>query len=237
MPEEEAFFLLCSLVEDLLPDYYSKAMIGSLVDIQLMEDLVDEYLPLVGNHLRQRIDAQGISYLTCNWFMCLFIHCLPWEVTFRTMDFILCEGSCALFIIALAIFKTCEREILQSLDDSIVQQLKNELSSVLSIPEFYKNIRHFSGKITVERIMNLRRYYKPKILEELFSSLNSNSCEELPIPQLPVSAPAAIPASGSTTSLHTLLSSTPPNPVPILTSKGLLIFFQFTFPFNNMSTN
>lgn len=37
LPEEHAFHLLCAICEELVPDYYVKAMIGSIVDQRLFQ--------------------------------------------------------------------------------------------------------------------------------------------------------------------------------------------------------
>jgi hypothetical protein len=37
LPEEQAFYMLCAIVEQLIPDYYVKAMIGSIVDQRIFE--------------------------------------------------------------------------------------------------------------------------------------------------------------------------------------------------------
>jgi TBC1 domain family member 8/9 len=78
MSEEDAFFLLCTICEDLLPDYYSTTLIGSLVDIQVMEDLTKEFLPKLGEH----ISCMGIAPFVVSWFMSLYINVFSFDVIF-----------------------------------------------------------------------------------------------------------------------------------------------------------
>jgi len=40
MSEEEAFWCLCSICEDLMEDYYSSSMLGSIVDQHVFQELV-----------------------------------------------------------------------------------------------------------------------------------------------------------------------------------------------------
>jgi hypothetical protein len=82
--EEYAFRLLCTLCEDLLPDYFTPSLIGSLVDVKVMEDLLDRFLPKVRVSLEP---LGGASSVIIPWFLCLFIHQLPWEV--RALHFTL----------------------------------------------------------------------------------------------------------------------------------------------------
>lgn len=67
MSEEEAFWLLSVLCERLIPDYYSQALIGSIVDQQILEQLIEEYLPEIARHMLQLKIPIGL--LTLPWFM------------------------------------------------------------------------------------------------------------------------------------------------------------------------
>jgi len=58
MSEEEAFWTLTAICEDISPDYYSKQLLGSIVDQQIFAKLVHENLPEVDKHLTK---VRGIS--------------------------------------------------------------------------------------------------------------------------------------------------------------------------------
>jgi len=49
--EEEAFWLLSFLIEEVLPDHYVQSMIGHTVDRQIIETLVELHLPALAQHL------------------------------------------------------------------------------------------------------------------------------------------------------------------------------------------
>jgi len=51
MSEEEAFWLLTVICEELLPDYYSSLMIGSVLDQQVLSILLAEHMPALAAHL------------------------------------------------------------------------------------------------------------------------------------------------------------------------------------------
>ena len=80
MQEEEVFMLLCTICEDIIPDYYSSSMIGSMIDLEVFDVLMTKYLPEIHNHVLQTLGP--IQLITIPWFMCLFIGTLPWEVYF-----------------------------------------------------------------------------------------------------------------------------------------------------------
>lgn len=48
MKEEDAFWMLCTIAEKLVPEYYDKALLGSLVDQHIFNNLVTNNLPEIG---------------------------------------------------------------------------------------------------------------------------------------------------------------------------------------------
>lgn len=91
MPEESVFFLLQSVCEVIMPGYYNRAMVGSLVDVNLFSgpppgrpllpnphlDLIESELPEVDEHLKRL--AVPVPALTMPWLLCLYIGYLPTE--------------------------------------------------------------------------------------------------------------------------------------------------------------
>ena len=79
MEEEEAFWLLCLLVESILPlDYYS-IMTGVVVDQKLFRKLLRMLLPSLWDRLdRASLDP---SLVTMEWFVCLFSHNISPDVS------------------------------------------------------------------------------------------------------------------------------------------------------------
>lgn len=78
MSEEEAFWTISSICEDLLPDYYSCSMLGSIVDQKVFEVLARMYLPETYLHLNEC--GVPLDMISFPWFMTLFINTLPFEV-------------------------------------------------------------------------------------------------------------------------------------------------------------
>jgi len=79
MSEEDAFWLLTTVCEYFLPEYYVPSMIGSSADEKVFERLLIQHLPLVYNHLVEL--SLPLSLFGVPWFLCLFIGAFPWDVS------------------------------------------------------------------------------------------------------------------------------------------------------------
>jgi hypothetical protein len=129
MPEENVFWMMVSICEDLVPEYYNEELFGSLVDQQIFEVLVAKYLPEVKKHL----DGHNIplSVITLPWLLCFYIGYVPMEASLRCLDAFFYHGPNVLFAIGLAIFKLNEAALLVTHDnDKIVPLLRRAGYSV-----------------------------------------------------------------------------------------------------------
>ncbi|KAJ6439404.1 TBC domain protein [Purpureocillium lavendulum] len=111
---EDAFWILASIVESILPQgYYDHSLISSRADQQVLRQYVSTVLPKLSAHL----DSLSIELeaLTFQWFLSVFTDCLCAEALFRVWDVVLCtnDGSTFLFQVALALLKLNERNLLQ----------------------------------------------------------------------------------------------------------------------------
>lgn len=111
---EEAFWVLTSIIENILPrHYYDHSLLASRADQQVLRQYVSEILPRLSAHL----DELGIELeaLTFQWFLSVFTDCLSAEALFRVWDVVLCfnDGSTFLFQVALALLKLNERALLE----------------------------------------------------------------------------------------------------------------------------
>jgi hypothetical protein len=112
--EEEAFWLLVSLCERLLPDYYNTKVIGALVDQRVLEELVREYHPL----LYQKLQPLGIlSMISLSWFLTIFLSVMPFESAIHIVDCFYFDGAKVIFQVALAILEANEEALLACKDD------------------------------------------------------------------------------------------------------------------------
>ncbi|KAF9070341.1 rab-GTPase-TBC domain-containing protein [Rhodocollybia butyracea] len=109
--EEEAFWVLCALVERILPEeFFSPSLLPSRACPLILLDYVQEYLPKLYDHLNNLgVDLPAICF---SWFLSLFTDCLPVETLFRVWDVFLVDGLDVLFRVALAILRNNEAELL-----------------------------------------------------------------------------------------------------------------------------
>ena len=167
MTEEEAFFLLCAIVEDLLPDYYSKSMVGSLVDIHVFSKLVQIYQPKIYYKIEQA--EENVSTFAVPWFMCLFIGHLPWDATLRAIDLILTEGSRILFVIGLAVLHAFEQKILDAHVDVLFQVIRHDLRNSIDTKKLQEFIKFYYATITENEIFEFRMKLKSKVVDDIIS--------------------------------------------------------------------
>ncbi|KAL1898860.1 hypothetical protein Sste5346_003271 [Sporothrix stenoceras] len=110
---EDAFWLLASIVETILPvGYYDHSLAASRADQQVLRTYVADVLPRLSAHF----DALSIDLetMTFQWFLSVFTDCLSAEVLFRVWDVVFClnDGSVFLFQVALALLKLNEAALL-----------------------------------------------------------------------------------------------------------------------------
>jgi len=109
--EEEAFWILCAIIEHLLPEgFFSPPLLVSRACPLVLNDYVEEVLPKLHAHLTYlEIDLPAICF---SWFLSLYTDCLPVETLFRIWDLFFVDGLDVLFRVALAILKCSESELL-----------------------------------------------------------------------------------------------------------------------------
>ncbi|KAF2131441.1 TBC-domain-containing protein [Dothidotthia symphoricarpi CBS 119687] len=110
---EDAFWMLATMIETILPqNYYDAHLLTSRADQSVLRSYVVELLPRLSAHL----DALEIELeaLTFQWFLSVFTDCLSAEALFRVWDVVLCmhDGATFLFQIALALLKLNEKALL-----------------------------------------------------------------------------------------------------------------------------
>ncbi|GAA5921296.1 hypothetical protein JCM3775_002980 [Rhodotorula graminis] len=110
--EEDAFWVLVCIIENILPsDYYTSHLLVSRADQQVLQDLVARTLPKLAAHLEEQcVELTAISF---GWFLSLFTDSLPIQTLLRVWDLFFIHGTIFLFRIALAILKLHEADLLE----------------------------------------------------------------------------------------------------------------------------
>jgi hypothetical protein len=105
--EESAFLILSAIIEDgLLPSDYYTSLKGALVDRQVLDLLVERFIPGLAEAFSLIEDAGNVAdftFMSIPWHMCLFSANLSHNKAIRVWDFLLSLGPCVLFRVSLGI--------------------------------------------------------------------------------------------------------------------------------------
>lgn len=105
-------------MERMLPDHYTKTLVGSVVDQSVFRQLVSLHLPNLSAHLSKlQLD---LSTFSVPWFLCLYLNSVSLHVALNFLDNFFLEGPKFLFWIAVGVLKVNEPSlILRGKDDDI----------------------------------------------------------------------------------------------------------------------
>jgi Ca2+-binding EF-hand superfamily protein len=113
LDEEDAFWVLCYIVENLFPNNYTAELVGMQIDTQIIMCLAQERFPKLMNHIENL--SFPISDSISKWLLQLFVGILPIESVIRFFDLLLFEGTKVVLRFALAILKIHEHGLLNCL--------------------------------------------------------------------------------------------------------------------------
>ncbi|KAJ5239029.1 hypothetical protein N7468_003648 [Penicillium chermesinum] len=86
---EDAFWILASMIEMILPQhYYDHGLLASRADQVVLRQYISEILPNLSAHLEEL--GIELEALTFQWFLSLFTDCLSAEALYRVWDVVLC---------------------------------------------------------------------------------------------------------------------------------------------------
>ncbi|XP_057653343.1 growth hormone-regulated TBC protein 1 [Diorhabda carinulata] len=161
--EEATFWLLKALVEKILPQYYIVTMTGLLIDLDVLDELVSNFEPLVHAHIHNIGMPWAMG--TTKWFICLYSEVLPTETVFRIWDCLFNEGSKIIFRVAIALIRLHRDKILRTseLGELIgcFRDMRNH-ESVINCHIFMQEVFKLSGNLSNSTISRLRTKYRIK---------------------------------------------------------------------------
>jgi hypothetical protein len=86
---EDAFWILTSMIEIILPHhYYDHGLLASRADQVVLRQYISELLPKLSAHLEDL--GIELEALTFQWFLSVFTDCLSAEALYRVWDVVLC---------------------------------------------------------------------------------------------------------------------------------------------------
>lgn len=177
--EEEAFWLLVSLCERMLPDYYNTRVVGALVDQGVFEDLTREFLP----QLSEKMQELGvISTISLSWFLTLFLSVMPFESAVVVVDCFFYEGIKLILQLSLAVLEANMESLLNSNDEGeAMTVLGRYLDNVVNKQSVTPPIPHLHALLTSgdEPPVEVEIFDLIKASYEKFSSLRADDIEQM----------------------------------------------------------
>lgn len=87
MDEQEAFWMLCTVVERIMPEgTYSVTMEGATADQEVLMGLIQDRLPNIWQVLAGAEEVPPLSLITSHWFLTLYTDVTPVETALRIWD-------------------------------------------------------------------------------------------------------------------------------------------------------
>nr|XP_039251243.1 growth hormone-regulated TBC protein 1-like [Styela clava] len=163
--EESVFWLMVTLLEDILPpDYYTNSLVGIRTDMEVLGDLVKERNPAVSSCFeRESIDWVLIS---SKWFICLYADILPTETVLRIWDCLFTEGSKILFRVALQLI-SIRADKVKLADDmpGIIEAFRdfNKDDAALECHAFMQDCFVEKTPLRMSQIKKLRKIHENKL--------------------------------------------------------------------------
>lgn len=141
--EEEAFWLLTSICERLLPDYYNTKVVGALIDQNVFKDLINENLPA----LHQKLEDLGLlSMISLSWFLTIFLSVMPFNCAVSIMDCFFYDGARVIFQVALTILDNKQEELLEAKEEGeAMTVLSSYLENITNKDSTMPHIAHTSS--------------------------------------------------------------------------------------------
>lgn len=185
MEEEDAFWMMATIVEDILPaSYYSSTLLGIQADQRVMQTLISNYLSSIDEVLKKH-DIE-LSLITLNWFITLFSGVVHMKILLRIWDLFFLDGSIVLFQMTLAMLKMKERQ-LNDLDNSaaIFNSLSDIPGEIEDVDALFSLAAEVGGSLSNTVIETHRRRHLSYLLIEQGGLVgNPESLPNLPKQQL-----------------------------------------------------
>ncbi|XP_064419470.1 small G protein signaling modulator 3 isoform X2 [Latimeria chalumnae] len=175
LEEEDAFWMMCAIIEDLVPaSYFSTTLLGVQTDQRVLRHLIVQYLPQL-DKLLQEHDIE-LSLITLHWFLTAFASVVHIKLLLRVWDFFFYEGSVVLFQITLGMLKMKEEELIQSENSaSIFNTLSDIPSQIEDADVLLQEARGIASSLTDVMIEAQRCKHLAYIMADQGQLINSDS--------------------------------------------------------------
>jgi len=109
--EEEAFWILCCLIEDILPIDYFSNMVGVLVDQKIFTEMVSFHNKELAAKFA-KLDGDP-SLICLQWFVCCYVTTLSDKLSDVIWDLLMVEGHIVLYKAGLVFLDSLKKFIME----------------------------------------------------------------------------------------------------------------------------
>ncbi|XP_037369402.1 small G protein signaling modulator 3 [Talpa occidentalis] len=179
LEEEDAFWMMCAIVEDLLPaSYFSTTLLGVQTDQRVLRHLIVQYLPRL-DKLLQEHDIE-LSLITLHWFLTAFASVVHVRLLLRLWDLFFYEGSRVLFQTTLGMLRLKEEELIQSENSaSIFNTLSDIPSQIQDAEQLLGEAMRLAGSLTDVAVETQRRKHLAYLMADQGQLLGTSATTTL----------------------------------------------------------
>jgi len=172
--EEDTFWILATICEDLMPTHYRPQMMGSLVDQKIFEYLLEYFLPDITSYCKSK--DVPISIFSGQWFLSLSLAHAPLEVSYRILDCWFCIGRDSLYRAALALIYLFKDEILNCSVEKIQSVFR---TNGYNATKLFRIAWNQFEKLPLEKINDIRNEHQFSLIKDLRSETKSRTIATL----------------------------------------------------------
>ncbi|XP_062930676.1 small G protein signaling modulator 3 isoform X2 [Cynocephalus volans] len=179
LEEEDTFWMMCSIIEDLLPaSYFSTTLLGVQTDQRVLRHLIVQYLPRL-DKLLQEHDIE-LSLITLHWFLTAFASVVHIRLLLRIWDLFFYEGSLVLFQTTLGMLRLKEEELIQSENSASIFNTLSDIPSQIEDAELLLGeAMRLAGSLTDVAVETQRRKHLAYLIADQGQLLGTSAATSL----------------------------------------------------------
>ncbi|KAF5913882.1 small G protein signaling modulator 3 isoform X2 [Diceros bicornis minor] len=179
LEEEDAFWMMCAIIEDLLPaSYFSTTLLGVQTDQRVLRHLIVQYLPRL-DKLLQEHDIE-LSLITLHWFLTAFASVVHIRLLLRLWDLFFYEGSLVLFQTTLGMLRLKEEELIQSENSASIFNTLSDIPSQIEDAEvLLGEAMRLAGSLTDVAVETQRRKHLAYLIADQGPLLGTSTTTSL----------------------------------------------------------
>uniref|UniRef100_A0A4X1W0M7 Small G protein signaling modulator 3 n=1 Tax=Sus scrofa TaxID=9823 RepID=A0A4X1W0M7_PIG len=179
LEEEDAFWMMCVIIEDLLPaSYFSTTLLGVQTDQRVLRHLIVQYLPRL-DKLLQEHDIE-LSLITLHWFLTAFASVVHIKLLLRLWDLFFYEGSLVLFQTTLGMLRLKEEELIQSENSASIFNTLSDIPSQMEDADLLLGeAMRLAGSLTDVAVETQRRKHLAYLIADQGQLLGTSTTTNL----------------------------------------------------------